>query len=267
MVFRWAEADAVYKMGVSKAARPPARLKTRYREFLERKAVAGSSSRSGGSTTAAPRPPVSTTFNSTAEQRYALMLAPPDPTKRPEKYQFQLSMLLTEENGQPKEYSVQEARARSMGLLGKKWGPLPPTESSRASASSSSSSLSMPVDFNEDGRKTSSKYHKNRKSIMGGHEPTVTINTKEALADVFGMYNSPERTFKFAPGSKHAPVRKLDPSTPIVPPKLTTLQRSENERPIHNENAHAKTPASGEFSTRNYSVLCSDCPSFPSFEK
>jgi len=42
-------------------------------------------------------------------------------------------------------------------------------------------------------------------------EPTVTINTKEALADVFGMYNSPDKTLKIErPGSKHAPVKKVE---------------------------------------------------------
>lgn len=48
---------------------------------------------------------------------------------------------------------------------------------------------------------------------MGYSEPTVTIATKEALADVFGMYNSPERTLRFGPaaGSKHAPVHKVEP--------------------------------------------------------
>ena len=41
-------------------------------------------------------------------------------------------------------------------------------------------------------------------------EPTVTLATKEALADVFGMYNSPDKTSKFgAPGSKHAPVHTV----------------------------------------------------------
>ena len=46
-------------------------------------------------------------------------------------------------------------------------------------------------------------------------EPTVTIATKEALADVFGMYNSPEKTLRYgAPvGSKYAPVRKIEPAS------------------------------------------------------
>lgn len=69
---------------------------------------------------------------------------------------------------------------------------------------------------------------------MGGAEPTVTINTKEALADVFGMYNSPEKT-KIIPGSKHAPVKKIEPVTPVVAPRLTFARE--------NENSNAKTPS------------------------
>jgi checkpoint serine/threonine-protein kinase len=57
-----------------------------------------------------------------------------------------------------------------------------------------------------------------RKSTMH-REPTVTINTKEALDDVFGMYNSPDKTvlrLEKVAGSKHAPVKKVDPVTPGV---------------------------------------------------
>lgn len=134
---------------------------------------------------------------------------------------FDLSLLFSD--GQ--EYSIQEARARSMGLLGKKWGPPPASEMPLSAA---------PVDFNDDGSKKM-KHPNRKKSLMGGAEPTVTINTKEALADVFGMYNSPEKT-KIFPGSKHAPVKKVEPVTPIVPPLLT--------RAREDENINAKTPSS-----------------------
>ena len=137
------------------------------------------------------------------------MLAPPVPGKRPEKLRFDLSLLFTED---AIEYSIHEARARSMGLLGKKWGPPPPSEMTRYAGSSAR------VNFNDDGTKSSRVYTSTgRKSLMTA-EPTVTINTKEALADVFGMYNSPEKSMRFAtmPGSKHAPVRKIKPITPMA---------------------------------------------------
>lgn len=72
--------------------------------------------------------------------------------------------------------------------------------------------------------------------VGGGAEPTVTINTKEALEDVFGMYNSPEKTLKL-PGSKHAPLKKVDPVTPVVAPRMAFSRAQENEN-VQN----AKTP-------------------------
>ena len=86
---------------------------------------------------------------------------------------------------------------------------------------------------------------------MGGPEPTVTINTKEALDDVFGMYNSPEKTHKLMiPGSKHAPLKNIDPMTPIVPPRIDFLKGNEN---VQNQNA--KTPNSGMYSWENFRNL------------
>lgn len=66
------------------------------------------------------------------------------------------------------------------------------------------------------------------------NEPTVTINTKEALKDVFGMYNSPEKSVKMANvGSKYAPVKKLEPLQAVQPrnalKKITELNDDEGE--------------------------------------
>lgn len=161
------------------------------------------------------------------------MLAPPAPGKRPEKLRCNLSLLFTEEGV---EYSIQEARARSMGLLGKKWGPPPASEFSR-----SASAYSMPVDFNDDGLKSTRLLGGRRKSLLGGAEPTVTINTKEALADVFGMYNSPEKTTRLMgiPGSKHAPLKKVESKPIAALPRPAFSQESENAIQI------SKTPTSG----------------------
>ncbi len=124
-----------------------------------------------------------------------------------------------------------EARARSMGLLGKRWGPPPASELSRASSST------MRVNFNDDGTKNTRNYTAQR-SLAGG-EPTVTINTKAAIADVFGMYNSPEKSTRLStlPGTKHAPVHAVERVTPI---NLLPQTRSTSV-----ENAsHLATPAS-----------------------
>ena len=135
------------------------------------------------------------------------MLAPPAPGRRPEKLRFNLSLLFTPAGV---EYSVQEVRARSMGLLGKKWGPPP------ASELRDSSSGAVKVDFNDHGSRSTQNMGATaaggKRKVVNVSEPTVTINTKEALADVFGMYNSPDKTVKRTmPGSKHAPVRKIEP--------------------------------------------------------
>lgn len=250
------------------------RLKARYREFQSRgppsssaspsstssPPISASSSKSGTSRSNASRkdakgggslspstvPSIQpTTFTSTAASRYALMMAPPAAGKRPEKLRFNMGLLFTEEGV---EYSIQEARARSMGLLGKKWGPPPPSESSRfttsSSSSSSSSSLAM-VDFNDDGHKSSRMKVGGRRSLLGGPEPTVTINTKEALADVFGMYNSPEKTTMLAvPGSKHVLLKKIEPVTPVVPPRVAFLKENENG---DRQNQNTKTPTPGMY--------------------
>ncbi|KAF8071969.1 Mad3/BUB1 homology region 1-domain-containing protein [Lyophyllum atratum] len=275
---RQKDADVIYRHGIKRMARPLERLKNRYREFQSRAGSSqstqldSSSSHAQASSSSAPainpkdRPrrnissgPVSqnqlassssssstsssnlrrvqfsstASFNSTPEARYACMLAPPDPNKRPEKLRFNLSLLYTKEGG---EFSAQEARARSMGLLGKKWGPPPP------------STISMPVNFNDDGLR--SGMGGRRRSMLGGGEPTVTINTREALEDVFGMYNSPDKTL--GPWTKNPSMKKVEPMTPSL---VLDVQGNENAiqnartpsssfRPFVDENAHSgRTPA------------------------
>jgi checkpoint serine/threonine-protein kinase len=236
----YSAADEVYRAGIQRKARPVERLKKRYDEFRRRTsskppkpppAAQVALSKAKGSTeadllrrqplknyenpggtaqskpSAAPShvhpPSSSSSSTSHSHNRYSYMLAPPAPGKRPEKLRLHLNLLFTAEGG---EYSMPEARARSMGLLGKKWGPPPPSEFSRDPSSTTR------VNFNDDGSKTTRNYTA-RKSLAGA-EPTVTINTKAALADVFGMYNSPEKTTRM-PGTKHAPVRAIEPVSPL----------------------------------------------------
>lgn len=177
-----------------------------------------------------------------AHARYAPMLAPPAPGRRPEKLRFNLSLLFTPSGV---EYSAAEVRARSMGLYGKKWGPPVPSELH------DSSSGAARVNFNDDGSRSTQNMgatasNSRRKSTIATAtgEPTVTINTKEALADVFGMYNSPDKTVKRTmPGTKHAPVRKIEPmggrKGESSGPRKVELANS-----VSNENEIAK--ASGE---------------------
>ncbi|TFK47794.1 hypothetical protein OE88DRAFT_1617395, partial [Heliocybe sulcata] len=250
------KADEMYQRGIQRRARPVERLRKNYEEFKRRSTTTPRSM-----PTAPPRPrckwaaedemlrqsplrnilpstPVLPSSSSTpssppapsmflppectAETRYNVMTAPPAEGKRPEKLQFNLDLLWTKEGG---EYCIEEARARSMGLLNKKWDR-------------DADPASVRVQFNDDGQKTSKQYTTTSRRLAGA-EPTVTINTKEALADVFGMYNSPDKSMRFAnvAGSKYAPVKKVEPMAPLV---FTPKQSSHA-----NENENAKTPAQG----------------------
>ncbi|OCH94366.1 hypothetical protein OBBRIDRAFT_817210 [Obba rivulosa] len=236
------EAEDVYKRGMQRRARPYEPLKRRYEGFKARAGTSASvtppsnatlwkdaspevqairqnplkkhqSSASGSASTSQSRNPTSS-----RSERYAVMLAPPAPGKRPEKLRFNLSLLFTEDGV---EYSMQEARARSMGLLGKKWGPPPPSE------------LRVEVkDHQSETRSLRPKYA----------EPTVTLATKEALADVFGMYNSPEKTMRIRAGSKHAPVHKIEPVTPIALPVPSRVNNENAAVPAKMPNAPAFRP-------------------------
>ncbi|KAJ7104167.1 hypothetical protein B0H15DRAFT_808841 [Mycena belliarum] len=224
------EAETIYRKGIKRQVRPLERLKIRYREFKGRIASAADGDRTP--TQISSSLVTNASLASTAEARYAHIFAPPAPGKRREQPQFDLALLFNDN----KEYCIEEARARSIGLYGKKWpAPPPPVPFQHrtklgSSAASSSSSSSLRVNFNDDGQ-TSSRMGR-RRSVMGGAEPTVTINTKEALEDVFGMFNSPEKTAKLA-----AVTRKIEPATPLAPP---TLRKTANE----NENSYARTPQS-----------------------
>ncbi len=189
---RISDADLIYRKGIKQQARPVEKLKSRYRDFKAR-------------CSAPPKP--QSPKQSAASSPYADMLVPPGPGRRQEKLRFSLPLLFTEDGI---EYSIQEVRARSMGLLGKKWGP--PDHLARSTHDSSDS---------DDGGTSSVRPYATRRSLGLGlsvPEPTVTINTKEALADVFGMYNSPDKTITttfLRPGGKYAPVKRFDMSASL----------------------------------------------------
>ncbi|KAJ7603143.1 Mad3/BUB1 homology region 1-domain-containing protein [Mycena polygramma] len=145
------EAETVYRKGIKRQVRPLERLKIRYREFKSRLAstdpdrtptqIAGGVSVASSSSIV-----TNASLATTAESRYAHIFAPPLPGKRPEKPQFDLSLLFSD-----KEYCIEEARARSIGLYGKKWpAPEPPAPISNvlySTVSSPSSSTPSSVDL------------------------------------------------------------------------------------------------------------------------
>ena len=265
---RRTDADKVFRAGIARSARPIERLKKRYRDFQSRPSskhqstpfrssgnpeadslrrnpfknhAPAPSASSSSSAPAAAGPSTSTNDPSPAHGRYAPMLAPPAPGRRPEKLRFNLSLLFTPSGV---EYSAQEVRARSMGLLGKKWGSPP------ASELRDTSSGAVRVNFNDDGSRstqnmgaTAAGGKRKGANVVIASEPTVTINTKEALADVFGMYNSPDKTVKRAmPGSKHAPVRKIEP---MGGRKAASESKSETSR-TSPQSENAKLPGPGK---------------------
>ncbi|KZS88135.1 hypothetical protein SISNIDRAFT_418676 [Sistotremastrum niveocremeum HHB9708] len=120
---------------------------------------------------------------------YAHLLSQTVSTK-PQKQMCDLSLLLSEDGT---ESCIAEVRLRGMGILGKVW------DEPQASSST------IPAD-------------KSSKKIA----PTVTINTKAALSDVFDMYNSPEKTRLL----KEASIKEV--STPA--PEKPTLGRKTSER-------------------------------------
>ncbi|KAA1467499.1 hypothetical protein DENSPDRAFT_813159 [Dentipellis sp. KUC8613] len=203
------------------------------------------SSSLSASTSAPPKASSSSSSPSVSGQTkknpYAAVFAPPPPGKRPEKLRFELPLLLTKEG---KEYSMPEARARSMGLLGKKWQPLSLPKLPAQWGTTTTVAVKFDDDDDDFDEDRSMRTNANRRKSMLPGETTFTINTKEALADVFGMYNSPEKTQRL-PGSKHAPVRKIEPVTP--------MNLMQQVRPTANENAPAggKTPAFKPFVDEN----------------
>ncbi|KAH7884722.1 Mad3/BUB1 homology region 1-domain-containing protein [Phlebopus sp. FC_14] len=270
---RRSDAEKTFRAGISRSARPMERLKKRYRDFQSRPPTskpqstpfkpsgsnevdairrnpfknhdpaAASSHNASASASASAAPLASNSTSSPNHGRYAPMLAPPAPGRRPEKLRFNLSLLFTPSGV---EYSGPEVRSRSMGLLGKKWGP-PPASELRSSLSDS-----VRVNFNDDGSRSTQNMGGGgrRKSVSVLGEPTVTINTKEALADVFGMYNSPDKTVKRAvPGSKHAPVRKIElTGGGRVVSESRIARATEHARPsVQSANENAKTPGMSFF--------------------
>lgn len=193
---------------------------------------------------------------------YAYMTIQQPVGRRPEKLRFDLSLLFRDR----KEYCIEEARAGSLGLLGKRWGPPPASEPGPHQ-------VRRPVDFNDEGKKGSTRNltgglipNMNMTMALSG-EPTVTINTKEALKDVFGMYNSPEKSVKFssAPGSKHAPLKKVELMKPPVA-RPTPVRNLNDGYKDENSQAPTKTPSPYFHNfVVNFGALNDRCSVFPPF--
>ncbi|QRW04081.1 protein kinase [Ceratobasidium sp. AG-Ba] len=110
----------------------------------------------------------------------------PGPGKKAEQICLPLARLQAAGSGStdgPQELSPDEARARALGLLGKKWAPPPVV-------------VAVPVrDSARDGPggagvKGAKKEKERTMTVTMAGEPTVTVNTRAALGDVFEMFNA-----------------------------------------------------------------------------
>ncbi|CAE6354199.1 unnamed protein product [Rhizoctonia solani] len=140
----------------------------------------------------------------------------PGPGKKAEQICLPLARLQAS-GSSLEEYSPDEARARALGLLSKKWPPPPVV-------------LAVPVRDDtvrgraNDGTGKVGKKEKERTMTMTmAGEPTVTVNTRAALGDVFAMFNT-------SPGKDKERADRIeeeDEGEEALRPPLSMMQLSE----------------------------------------
>jgi checkpoint serine/threonine-protein kinase len=147
------------------------------------------------------------------------------PSVKPnERLQIDISLLILPDGT---EIHPLERRARDFGVADKKWpspGPeLAPNPARTNPSLSQSGDIETRVDF--EGTKPMTISNTNFTNMT--RDATVTINTKEALMAVYGMYNSPTKSIS----SDKAFAAMMDPrnaDVPIPTPALAHAARNEN---------------------------------------
>ncbi|KAF8734207.1 Mad3/BUB1 hoMad3/BUB1 homology region 1, partial [Rhizoctonia solani] len=143
----------------------------------------------------------------------------PAPGKKAEQICLPLARLQASGSGS-EEYSPDEARARALGLLGKKWAPPPvvvavPVRDDTARART-----------NDVTGKGGKKDKERTMTMTMAGEPTVTVNTRAALGDVFEMFNT-------SPGREKAradTIEEEDEGEEALRPPLSMMQLSEGHK-------------------------------------
>jgi checkpoint serine/threonine-protein kinase len=163
------------------------------------------------------------------------------PTVKPnERLQIDISLLILPDGT---EIHPLERRARDFGVADKKWpspGPeLAPTGANPSSSIFQSGDIEARVDF--EGTKPMTISNTNFTNMT--RDATVTINTKEALMAVYGMYNSPTKSI----GSDKAFAAMMDPRNADVPTPMPATANA-----AHDENA-------GTAKKLGMSALCAMC--------
>jgi checkpoint serine/threonine-protein kinase len=165
------------------------------------------------------------------------------PSVKPnERLQIDISLLILPDGT---EIHPLERRARDFGVADKKWpspGPELAPHPSGANPTSSmfkSGEIETRVDF--EGTKPMTMSNTNFTNMT--RDATVTINTKEALMAVYGMYNSPTKSI----GSDKAFAAMMDPGNADAPTPMPAISKA-----AHDENA-------GTAKKLGMSVLCAMC--------
>ena len=144
------------------------------------------------------------------------------PSVKPnERLQIDISLLILPDGT---EIHPLERRARDFGIADKKW-PIPGPELAPASHSGfQAGDIETRVDF--EGTKPMTISNTNMTNMT--RDATVTINTKEALMAVYGMYNSPTKSLT----SGKAFAAMMDPQSADMPTPMTATAKA-----AHDENA------------------------------
>lgn len=137
-------------------------------------------------------------------------------TKPNERLQIDISLLILPDGT---EIHPLERRARDFGVADKKWPQPGPEQTPNPKAAqnrlrSRDGDHEAEVDFEGTKPMTMS-------STMMTRDATVTINTKEALMAVYGMYNSPTKSLTTGDAFRSAMVDPMNEAmpTPMAPPR------------------------------------------------
>jgi checkpoint serine/threonine-protein kinase len=140
------------------------------------------------------------------------------PSVKPnERLQIDISLLILPDGT---EIHPLERRARDFGIADKKW-PSPGPELASNSSTFKSGDIETRVDF--EGTKPMTISNTNFTNMT--RDATVTINTKEALMAVYGMYNSPTKSI----GSDKVFAAMMDPRNADVPTPMQATGNAAND--------------------------------------
>lgn len=187
-------------------------------------------------------------------------------TKPNERLQVDISLLILPDGT---EIHPLERRARDFGVADKKWPSPGPEQTPNPKAALKNQNIPHSGDH-----ETQVDFDGTKPMTMGNtmtgisRDATVTINTKEALMAVYGMYNSPTKSLT---SGKAFAAAMIDPKEAELPTPMASTSRDENagtarkpsestRRPLHDPNRAFSLPTfhgwSHSFSTQDIQRKC-----------